>query len=83
MTSELLAVDAEIAAKDNNGWFPIETAPKDGAFDVFTKHGRIVNCVKCVQFGHIYSYSEEMAGYIKKVNGATHWQPQPQPPKEG
>ena len=63
------------------GWQPIETAPKDGTvFDVYTKYGRVTNCVACKQFGRIYSYNQESDNYDRKVNFATHWMPLPQPP---
>ena len=62
-------------------WQPIETAPKDGTvFDVYTKYGRVTNCVACKQFGRIYSYNQESDNYDRKVNFATHWMPLPQPP---
>lgn len=62
-------------------WQPIETAPRDGTvFDVYTKYGRVTNCVACRQFGRIYSYDPESDNYDRKVNFATHWMPLPEPP---
>ena len=62
-------------------WQPIETAPRDGTvFDVYTKYGRVTNCVACIQFGSIYNYDRESDNYDRKVNFATHWMPLPEPP---
>ena len=81
----IMDIDKALATIDRliaeQGWQPIETAPKDGTvFDVYTKYGRVTNCVACKQFGRIYSYNQESDNYDRKVNFATHWMPLPQPP---
>ena len=78
LLAEIDRLKAKLAKTE---WQPIETAPRDGTvFDVYTKYGRVTNCVACRQFGRIYSYDQESDNYDKKVNFATHWMPLPQPP---
>lgn len=66
------------------GWQPIETAPADGTvFDVWTKYGRVTDCVRFAQFGYIYSRDPEDNCYTRRVDrDATHWMPLPPLPEE-
>lgn len=70
--------------KPKSAWQPIETAPRDGTvFDVWTKYGRVTDCVLCAQWGYIYARDTEDNSYTRRVDrDATHWMPIPPPPEE-
>lgn len=73
-----------VKAADRAVWQPIEEVPEYGiVFDVWTKYGRVTDCVKCRQSGEIYAYCPESAGFNTLIKHATHFRLTPPPPKEG
>ena len=79
-------MDEEVTVKPT-GWQPIETAPKDGTdFDVWTKFGRIADCMFAMptydrKIGIIWKTGYDCAGPIYElVTEPTHWMPLPPPP---
>lgn len=69
----------------NNGWHPIETAPKDGSL--------FLACTYDFEFGLAFNYCvqearwsgktpNDMIGHFASKNGqlVTHWMPRPEPP---
>lgn len=60
---------------DNNGWRPIETAPKDGRLLLMCRESGF-----CAFIGH-FEYGAWMEGETGILRDPTHWMPLPEPPK--
>jgi len=75
--------EAAIAALANEGWFPIETAPQDGApVDLWI--GREENPYRATDFyfedGHWVRKEGHPAVWRRLLVQPTHWRPRPAPP---
>lgn len=78
----IAALEAAEAVK----WQPIETAPKDGSkFLILTRIGEVLDGwrQKNHQGFERIDHSRECYSYFCLEHEPTHWQPLPQPPKEG
>lgn len=70
---------------DNNGWQPIETAPKDGTWVLlWCRSNNPLILVGGYSREFLQDYSWE--GWIDRYNGEdvptpTHWRPLPEPPE--
>ena len=64
---------AALAAAENDGWQPIETAPKDGSSIMLFPHFIVTH----------WDGEEEMNWAGSRRVAFTHWRPLPAPPSEG
>lgn len=71
-------ISAALRSVENDGWMPIETAPKDGQAIILT--GVYPNGVRWVEEGLWQNHRKKFSGPIE---GPTAWQPLPLPPTPG
>ena len=64
---------------DNQGWRPIESAPRDGLIDLWADGRRFMDCY----WDHICAEyrTTGSAGVLQRLPHATHWRPVPAPPE--